>query len=173
MVSLTVSALASVVDGAALFAALAVLPDCAWLDAGAGAEAVEPLVLAGAGGLAPGLAEPGWDAAGATAAGEAAGVGEAAGGALDAGFAWLWLDGEEGAAVGVGAGVLDAVFWGAVCGSAEFGPSSSEKKPPLSSPVADDVPVPDNSAVMVLLLWAVLVSDSILISAFQNASLFS
>ena len=69
--------------------------------------------------------------------------------------------------------MLWATFWEVDCGSAEFGPSSSEKKPPLSSPVADDVLVPDNSAVMVLLLWAVLVSDSILISAFQNASLFS
>ncbi len=51
-----------------------------------------------------------------------------------------------------------------------FESSSIEKNPPEPSPVADDVLVPDSSADRVLLLWAVLVSESTLISVFQTAS---
>lgn len=48
--------------------------------------------------------------------------------------------------------------------------NSSERNSPRPSAVEDAALVPDSSAVMVLLLLAVLVSDSTLISAFPKAS---
>jgi len=159
-------------DGAALGLAELAL----WLaeEDGDGAAA---LLLAGEAGLAlaGGVdASDALDAAGLGAAGTgvAVGVGSAVGLGLTATMG-LGVATELGVVVGVGAG--DEV-WAVECResavmdgwSAALELSSSDRKLPLPSAVEDAVLVPDISAVRVLVLRAVLVSESTLISAFQT-----
>ncbi len=133
-----------------------------------GEGAVLAVSLVGAEGVALGGAG---DAAG-LGIGAGTGVATGAGALAGLGLAAMALGAGVGAGIGDGAWIwLDSP---AACAcSAALDVSSIEKKPALPSAVEDAVLVPDISAVRVLVFRAVLVSESTLISAFQNASLCS
>jgi hypothetical protein len=105
----------------------------------------------------------------ATGLGEATGAAGGAGSVVGLGLATVGTLLALGA--GVGAGAAAGVGSGMPAGwSAALEFSSRDKKLPLPSAVEDAVLVPDISADRVLVLRAVLVSESMLICAFQTES---